>query len=381
MIEKIYITNFKSHAHTEIELGRVTALVGPNGCGKTSLLLATYCLGLLAQQSIDQTFNQELDASHLLRRGTDHFDCEMLGRENETPWRWAVSFVDLFKDAAPFGTTEWKWGTGKLHRDGVEDPSAPKANEDYQKVVQAMGPIAYFKPSFSKLSSPSYSEEVAPQVDRDGGDLASAVAYLILTKPESYLAIEASLQTIIPTMKRIRVRPAKVKRRERKVLSVNDLKVPYDEEHEFIGHELIFDTTSADSIPAHAMSDGTLISLGLLTLLHGPRSPKTILFDDLEQGLHPLAQRVLMTTLKNFAEKHGKQIILTSHSPYIVDELEAKDVWAMATDKEGISYCKRLSDHPDAERALRVLTTGEFLGAEGEEWVVPENAPVEEAYA
>lgn len=35
MIEKISVKNFKNHAHTEIELGRVTALVGPNGCGKS----------------------------------------------------------------------------------------------------------------------------------------------------------------------------------------------------------------------------------------------------------------------------------------------------------------------------------------------------------
>ncbi|MCI0388320.1 MAG: hypothetical protein MOB07_06095 [Acidobacteria bacterium] len=53
----------------------------------------------------------------------------------------------------------------------------------------------------------------------------------------------------------------------------------------------------------------------------------------------------------------------------------------MSTDKEGVSHCKRLSDHPDAERALRVLTTGEFLGAEGEAWVVPENTPIEETHA
>ncbi len=53
----------------------------------------------------------------------------------------------------------------------------------------------------------------------------------------------------------------------------------------------------------------------------------------------------------------------------------------MALDQEGISHVKRLSDHPDAERALQVLTTGEFLGAEGEDWVVPENAPFEEAHA
>lgn len=64
------------------------------------------------------------------------------------------------------------------------------------------------------------------------------------------------------------------------------------------------------------------------------------------------------------------QIVLTSHSPYIVDELEADEVWLLATDEEGVAQARRLSDHPDAERALEVLTTGEFWSAEGEDWVV-----------
>jgi hypothetical protein len=52
----------------------------------------------------------------------------------------------------------------------------------------------------------------------------------------------------------------------------------------------------------------------------------------------------------------------------------------MATDKEGISHIKRLSDHPDAKRALDVLTTGELWDAEGESWVI-DNAPAELANA
>jgi hypothetical protein len=76
-----------------------------------------------------------------------------------------------------------------------------------------------------------------------------------------------------------------------------------------------------------------------------------------------------------FSEKFArnvsdKQILLTSHSGYITDGLNAKDIWVMALDKEGISRCKRLSDHQDAERLLQVLTTGELADAVGEDWVI-----------
>ena len=73
---------------------------------------------------------------------------------------------------------------------------------------------------------------------------------------------------------------------------------------------------------------------------------------------------------KILEQRPNLQIVLTSHSPYIVDELEADEVWLLATDEEGISHAKRLSDHPEADEWLKILSTGEFWGAEGEEWIL-----------
>ncbi|MGH9841887.1 MAG: AAA family ATPase, partial [Blastocatellia bacterium] len=186
--------------------------------------------------------------------------------------------------------------------------------------------------------------------------------------------IEDDLRAIVPSIKRIKARRVQMTLYEKKVISVNETRIPYNEPREVVGDELIFDTTSASEIPAHAMSDGTLLALGVITLMHSPESPRLILLDDVEQGLHPLAQRQLVKTLKEFAEKRDKQILLTSHSGYITDELAPEDVWVMRLDNEGISRCKRLSDHHDAERLLQVLTTGELADAVGEDWVI--NPPV-----
>src|SRR5512133_3039634 len=41
MLSSITLESFKNHVHTELaELGQLTALVGPNGVGKTSVLQA-----------------------------------------------------------------------------------------------------------------------------------------------------------------------------------------------------------------------------------------------------------------------------------------------------------------------------------------------------
>ena len=138
-----------------------------------------------------------------------------------------------------------------------------------------------------------------------------------------------------------------------------------------MGHELVFDMAGAQEVPAHSVSEGTLLALALLTLLWSPDCPNLVLLDDIEQGLHPKAQRELIAQLRKILKQRPElQIVLTSHSPYIVDELEPKEVWLLATDDEGVAHARRLSDHPEADEWLKILSTGEFWDAEGEEWIL-----------
>ncbi|HEX4947322.1 MAG TPA: AAA family ATPase [Blastocatellia bacterium] len=389
MITKIELMNFKSHAHTVIEPGpgRVTAIVGPNGCGKTSLLQAVHCLTRTKNEPWDQVFKGRLAFENL---GAKKSCPTKIALHSRGALRWQISVesdTDLTDGEWKPSVTLLSWNVREDIIDNVENLSLPKGRSITNSVPAAKAILSlphsfYFKASSEKLAEPSYSDPIPPILEADGKGLAAVIAHLVLSFPEQVSTIEDSLRRIVPTIKKIGARLAKVKVKEKKLFSTGTTQMAYDEEREVTGQELFFNTTSADSLPAFAMSDGTLLVLGLLTLLYSPNTsdpfaaPKLILLDDIEAGLHPLAQRQLMQMLKDFAEKHNRQIILTSHSPYIIDELDAKDVWVMATDKEGISHTKRLSDHPDAKRALDVLTTGELWDAEGEAWVL-EDTPAE----
>jgi predicted ATPase len=193
--------------------------------------------------------------------------------------------------------------------------------------------------------------------------------------------VENALRSIAPLVDEVLIKPAKVITQGNRTVRVDDSVYSHIEKREEWGDALFFNTSGATEVPAKEMSEGTLITLSVLTILFNFYSPGTLLFDDIEAGLHPLAQRKLMQVLKEFAEKYDRQIILTTHSPYIVDELEAKDVWVMALDKDGITRTQRLSEHPNAERALEVLTTGELLSAEGEDWVLDDPIPAEQVNA
>lgn len=65
---------------------------------------------------------------------------------------------------------------------------------------------------------------------------------------------------------------------------------------------------------------------------------------------------------------------MTTHSPYVIDELEANQVWLLHQNSDEGVAAKMLSEHPRAKEALEVLTTGEFWTSEGEAWVSDEKA-------
>jgi predicted ATPase len=114
-----------------------------------------------------------------------------------------------------------------------------------------------------------------------------------------------------------------------------------------------------------------MLTLGLLTVLMNPNQPNLVLLDDVEQGLHPKAQRELITVFKEIIQDNNNlQIIFSTHSPYIIDELIPSQVHVLSNTNSGFTRSKRLDEHPDVEWAKQTLTTGEFWDAEGEDWVI-----------
>ena len=388
MIERIRLVNFKNHADTQIELGRLTALIGPNSSGKTNVLRAfgiarQVRTALLAgrksasasRAAWSDVFVQERSLDFLIRNGQSTFWITLEGASittNETsettPWSFSIKIPN---DEIWLTSINWEWGGEHGQNMFAVDEGGLSHPEALESQEREWEHVTYLKAIGKNLSAPSYTKNLSPRVESDGSGLASAVAHLKNYMEEHFTNVLKSLQLVVPGVENIRVRPAPVRIKERQVIKVDDEVVQHDKEREVMGHELVFDMAGAQEIPASSVSEGTLLALALLTLLWSPDCPNLVLLDDIEQGLHPKAQRELIGQLRKILEQRPElQIVLTSHSPYIVDELEADEVWLLATDEEGVAQARRLSDHPDAERALEVLTTGEFWSAEGEDWVV-----------
>jgi hypothetical protein len=121
----------------------------------------------------------------------------------------------------------------------------------------------------------------------------------------------------------------------------------------------------AITFPAESMSDGTLRALGVLTALFqsmdgGPKRVPLVGIEEPEMAVHPGAAGVLRDALRTAA--HTTQVIVTSHSPDLLDDKDASDDWLLGVINE--SGETKIGPLNEADRSLmreRLLTAGELL--------------------
>jgi predicted ATPase len=368
MIERLRLVNFKSHADTTIAPGRLTALVGPNGAGKTGVLQALYMTSQLVAKSVEETISPDINTykayfQSLIRSGQSIFSIELSSSEQDT-WGASISMTDK----SP-GPDIWARVRDSISGGSEVVPVTYIRPNPLEYLQGRLHPGIYFKPVGTRLSEAFYSPDVPPLLGMDGAGLASVVSYL--KGNDRFEPVLAALQAIVPAVKAVRIEPAKVRVKENRSIKIDDKDISYESDREMSGQALVFDFVHARNISASQVSEGTLMALALLTLLHSPECPSLVLIDDIETALHPKAQRELVVQLRKLLDLRPElQILFTTHSVYMVDGLQPEEVWGLAIDEQGISHVARLSEAPNLDRWRGVLSTGELWDAEGEDWII-----------
>lgn len=97
----------------------------------------------------------------------------------------------------------------------------------------------------------------------------------------------------------------------------------------------------ASGIPLIRMSDGTLRWLALLAILLNPDASSLVCIEEPELGLHPDAVHEVGKLLLAASER--TQLVVTTHSAVLIDELESKPEAVIVCEKEnGRSLLRRL---------------------------------------
>ena len=112
-------------------------------------------------------------------------------------------------------------------------------------------------------------------------------------------------------------------------------------------------------ISAAGLSDGTLRLLCLLAVLLDPTAPPLVCIEEPEIGLHPDAIRMIGELLVEASER--MQLIVTTHSPALVDALTAKPESAIVCERDfdGFTQLRRLQK-ADLDEWLERYSLGEL---------------------
>jgi predicted ATPase len=95
-------------------------------------------------------------------------------------------------------------------------------------------------------------------------------------------------------------------------------------------------------ILARFSSDGTLKLLAYLTVLHDPNPPQFIGVEEPENFLYPRLLPELAEECRAATER--SQLLVTTHSPFFLNEIQPKEVRILYRDEKGYTGTSRASD-------------------------------------
>ncbi len=380
MIQKVSFRNFKAYRSLDLDLEPLTVIVGPNASGKTTLLQGLrIALGLAAGQGVRTIFPRIVARDALVSYGTSSsiewsFSGEwdgssgsvrLLSKAEEENVSMAGQWAGAeFEDTYPLGDGPVSLGAQLLFK------------HKHSSLRKALRSTSILRFEVQSLANASYSDAPVPEMDGSGNGLASVLAYLKLSQDEMFEEIEQALKQIVPSVRHIRIERAEVNQTTLRTIALDEQRHQVPEQRKLWGNKVILDMRGAKGIPADSAGEGTLMTLGLLTVLMGPKRPRLVLLDDIELGLHPVAQGKLIETLRKLQTRDpGLQIVATSHSPFILNYLKPEEVRMAFLAENGFARCEKLTAHPEFERWKDMMSPGEFWSTVGESWVEKVEAP------
>lgn len=399
MITRFSATNLKSFEDVSVSLAPLTVLVGANGAGKTTLLDGLYSLLRLLVwaptpgEDLTRYFGWQLQEEFKGARALS----QVLRAPDAQQMTLEVEYGEGSLNAQIEADSEGRLISGVMARDdwplkltypspqpvmNGTGPGLPQASQlsgdEWKRLaegfytapeIQQLASVMRLRLDVAQMIQPSEATTSVPIVQPDGSGLPTILQYLAGERDGRLDAIEAGLRAIVPEFRRVRTPPTTVEVATTEILRINEQAISRPVTQKIPGYSLQLEFDKVGWIPAHHVSEGTLLALGLLTFLN-TEPPRLVLIDDGERGLHPKAQQILVTLLRKLQEERPElQIVLTTHSPDLVDVCAPEEVRVFGRGPDGQVKIASLLDHPEGEKWLKLMRVGEFWSTVGEDWL------------
>lgn len=377
MVTSVRFENFKSLREVAIDLEPFTVLVGANGSGKSSVLQGMMLLTAFfdsrrfrghPRNQAEKIFRPPYSAERLAFAGAGTLSLTLTG---STLGGFTCRWTRSAEAGAGAGSPPGEFSLGHVGPAGAtqHEYASKRVPDAFFDAIPPLGNGVLLQLDSNALAQPWYSDDPDPHIEYDGTGLAPTLQKLQVLRDGRFERIEEALRKVVPSILRLRAVPAPVVRRERQRISVDEQEFTNVVKRERSGSRIQADVRGSGWIDADLLSEGTLLTLALLTVIHDEQ-PSMLLLDDLDHGLHPLAQAKLIEELRAIqAASPGLQIVATTHSPFVVDCCKVEEVRVIRLLEDGSSQCQALAAHPRWEKRKGYLSPGEFWSGVGEEWV------------
>ncbi|MEP7120820.1 MAG: AAA family ATPase [Byssovorax sp.] len=363
MITRLTVENFKCLQKTSLDLGPFTVLIGANDSGKSSLLDAIHVLG----RTVNETLAESLSAE----------EGEPAGSFDELVWRRDETRKIGIAIEATSGTKKFSYSLAlaagpELHAEKIESkdgsvlyfgshsrgPDTTSFNAVLRQKTDGAPMLREIVHGFASTAKyrfePHAIRRVAPlasnpRLTRTGDNLPEALD-AIFTGPDRTAAqkLESALHAAIPTLSGLALRTVRA-------AGVNTISKVLD----FV----LAGTSPPVTIPATQASEGALMLTAFLTLAYGD-TPEVLLIEEPENGLHPTRLQTVIDLLRQISTgavgNRPRQVIMTTHSPLLLNYLKPEEVRIVRRDPERGTEVTPMIDVPNIDRMLGEFGMGEL---------------------
>jgi len=350
MLKEVRIENYKSIQKLKLELGRVTVLIGENGCGKSNILEAI----ALASAAADDKLDNEFLASRGIRVTEPQFmrsafemenlvkDIKIDIRENEEE---NFSYI-LQNDNSPYSS--WTHKNLSALNFFLKDVSKSMETQNLISTNAKNQPdkvsIELLERIKKALESPKFKKNFLFGLESINTSFSPAnlINFTIYSPENQALRTfekEGQIQPLgingeglFKLIKVLNSEPNqdKINQIKDKLQLIDwfrDFEVPEDLsamqsslqiKDKYLDRDLTyFDQKSSN--------EGFLFLLFYFALFISDLTPQFFAIDNIDASLNPRLCRRLMQELVELAKKHDKQVIFTTHNPAVLDGLDLED--------------------------------------------------------
>lgn len=368
-LRKISIKRYKSIRNVTLNLGDdLSLLIGSNGTGKSSILQSLSFAQFFAAGSPEAFFSERAwQVSDVLHRN--------LGSKA------TVFGMDIYLERASGDGVFWSftWGakTRKSQRETVwrirnGSPESEIFSFSVKGGLRFNGEAVErfpIKPSGSILSIIEFSDD---SDDSDASDLAQLKAWA-----QGIMSLELVQPSALRRRARVSVtdigprgelfsgflasldseRKARISARLDQFYATDGVSTK-KRKAGWVEYK-VRDRVAGLDVDSDHVSDGVLRLLAFCTLPEISESKSVILVDEIEDGIEPHLLPRLIDILK---EDAGCQVIATSHSPVVVNQVDQSNVYIVSRDEGGCAQAIKLSD-------MNLFSKNEEHFGAGEVWL------------